>query len=194
MALVIARYLRVLKKKILMEDWLCTTLKELRLKDTWWKVYLDIPFFFTAPSVFVGFKNVSALGNKNFAIKGMIQRWPVIHSQFALQSWSYYECYEFEAKVQVKTIEKKLHFLSMLIAFTPGFEKDSLKSGAQTLDPQTKSGAQNLCSSADHAVISVPDSRCSVPPSPFPVLHSPTTTLQLWCNSSQFKQQFPKTS
>lgn len=42
--------------------------------------------FFTAPSVFVGFKNVLALENKNSSIKGMCQRWPAIHSQFALQS------------------------------------------------------------------------------------------------------------
>ena len=67
-------------------------------------------FSFTAPSVFVGFKNVSALENKNSSIKGMCQKWSAIHGQFALQSWSYYDCYEFEAKVQVKTIEKKTSF------------------------------------------------------------------------------------
>ena len=44
------------------------------------------------------------------------------------------------------------------------FLLDLLKSGAQTL--------LNPWSSADHAVISVPDSRYPVPPSLFPVLHS----------------------
>ena len=49
-------------------------------------IFLFLIFFFTAPSVFVGFKNVSALENKNSSIKGMCQRWPAIHGQFALQS------------------------------------------------------------------------------------------------------------
>ena len=125
-------------------------------------------------------------------------------------------------KFKLKPLKKKLHFSSILIAFTSGFEKDSLKSGAQTL--------LNPWSSADHTVTSVPDSRCPVPTSLFPVLHSPffvllfhspftvprskwvpcssffdfrhpfsvpcwsNIPLQLWCNSSQFKQQFPKTS
>ena len=35
----------------------------------------------------------------------MCQRWRVIRSQFAMQSRSYYDCHEFEAKAQAKTIE-----------------------------------------------------------------------------------------
>ena len=35
----------------------------------------------------------------------MCQRWRAIRSQFAMQSRSYYDCHEFEAKVQAKTIE-----------------------------------------------------------------------------------------
>lgn len=72
-------------------------------------------------------------------------------------------------KFKLKPLKKKLNFSSMLIAFTSRFEKDSLKSGAQTL--------LNPWSSADHAVISVPDSRCPVLTSLFPVLHSPFLVL-----------------
>ena len=72
-------------------------------------------------------------------------------------------------KFKLKPLKKKLNFSSMLIAFMSRFKKDSLKSGAQTL--------LNPWSSADHAVISVPDSRCPVPTSLFPVLHSPFFVL-----------------
>ena len=72
-------------------------------------------------------------------------------------------------KFKLKPLKKKLHFSSILIAFTSGFEKDSLKSGAQTL--------LNPWSSADHTVTSVPDSRCPVPTSLFTVLHSPFFVL-----------------
>ena len=72
-------------------------------------------------------------------------------------------------KFKLKPLKKKLNFSSMLIAFMSRFEKDSLKSGAQTL--------LNPWSSADHAVISVPDSRCPVLTSLFPVLHSPFLVL-----------------
>ena len=42
----------------------------------------------------------------------MCQRWPAICSQFAMQSRSYYDCYEFEAKVRVKkTMEKTSFFV-----------------------------------------------------------------------------------
>ena len=77
----------------------------------------------------------------------MCQKWPAICSQFAMQSRSYCNCYEFEAKVRVKNQWKKLHFSSILMAVISEFEKGLLKSGAQTLF--------NLWSSADYAVILV---------------------------------------
>ena len=58
------------------------------------------------------FKNVSVLKNIYSFIKAMCQRWPAICSQFAMQSRSYYDCYEFEAKVRVKkTMEKTSFFV-----------------------------------------------------------------------------------
>ena len=125
-------------------------------------------FFFTAPSVFVGFKNVSALENKNSSkacVKGGLPSMVNLlcnhdHTMTAMN---------LKLKFKLKPLKKKLHFSSILIAFTSGFEKDSLKSGAQTL--------LNPWSSADHAVTSVPDSRCPVPTSLFPVLHSPFFVL-----------------
>ena len=92
-----------------------------------------VHFLFTPPSAFVWFKNVSVLKKIYSFIKAMCQRWPAICSQFAMQSRSYYDCYEFEAKVRVKKPWKKLHFSSMLMAVTSEFEEGLLKSGAQTL-------------------------------------------------------------
>ena len=130
------------------------------------KSLLGYSFFFTAPSVFVGFKNVSALENKNSSIKGMCQRW--LPSMVNLLC-NHDHTMNLKLKFKLKPLKKKLNFSSMLIAFMSRFKKDSLKSGAQTL--------LNPWSSADHAVISVPDSRCPVPTSLFPVLHSPFFVL-----------------
>ena len=80
-------------------------------------------------------------------INAMCQRWPAICSQFAMQSRSYCNCYEFEAKILVKNKWKKLYFSLMLMAVTSEFKEGFLKSGAQTL--------LNPRLSADYAVILV---------------------------------------
>lgn len=127
----------------------------------------------------------------------MCQKWPAICSQFAMQSRSYYNCYEFRVKVRVKNQWKKLHFSSILMAVTSEFEKGLLKSGARTLF--------NPWSSADYAVILVrfPHSSFSVFRSLFLVPRSSLSVLRsLWSNilllllynSGQFKKRFPKTS
>ena len=139
----------VFLKKISIEVFfVCTTLENYDLGTRDKK--LTTVFLFTPPTVFVLFKNVSALKNYSL-IKTMCQRWPAICSQFAMQSRSYYNCYEFEAKV--------LHFSFMLMAVTFEFEEGLLKSGAQTL--------WNPWLSADYAVILV-----RFPHSPFSVFRS----------------------
>ena len=191
----------------------------------WWKAYWDIPFFYFLLQHLLywwGSKMFQLWKIKIPRLKACVKSGLLSMVNLLCNHDHTMTAMNLKLKFKLKPLKKKLHFSSMLIAFTSGFEKDSLKSGAQTL--------LNPWSSADHAVISVPDSRCPVPTSLFPVLHSPffvllfhspftvprskwvpcssffdfrhpfsvpcwsNIPLQLWCNSSQFKQQFPKTS
>ena len=159
------------------------------------KSSLKYSIFYSHYLLYLCCSKMFRLWKKYSLIKAMCQRWPAICSQFAVQSRSYCNCYEFEAKILVKNKWKKLHFSLMLMAVTSEFKEGFLKSGAQTL--------LNPWLSADYAVILVrfPHSPLSVPcfsfldlPCPFSVLCWSNILLLLWYNSGQFKQRFPKTS
>ena len=132
MPLVIARYSRVLEKNI---DWslrLCTTLKKITTQGYGIVSLLGYSICYSPHLLYLwvqkclGFIKIPWL--KPCVKGGLLSVVNLLcnhdHTMIAMN---------LKQKFKLKTIKKKLHFSSMLMAVTSAFEEGLLKSGAQTL-------------------------------------------------------------